>query len=184
MPTQLELPRSHSDDRHTAAPDRPVDLAAGQTLEVAPLAGTDFFIDLGPPKLAAVPPPAPPEPPKVEATPAPEPAPAAPAGPKLVRTRRRGKARWDAPAWAVSALIHVGILGLLAVVATSSGEVVRHLANLDSALVTKDGAEPELTPILADPVDAPRDQAVGDVNAESAGPSASYSGGSAGAVVL
>lgn len=110
-------------------------------------------------------------------SPEPDPAPADPkaarakaaeAGPKLSRKRRAARRRWDAPAWVVSALIHVGILGGLAAVATTSGEVIKKIANFDTALGRPDAAE-ELTKIYADPSDAPRDQAVGDTSSDSQG---------------
>ncbi len=62
----------------------------------------------------------------------------------------------------VSALIHLGIVGGLAAVATTSGEVIKQLANLDSALVTKDGKAEETDQDLRRPHQRPRDQAVGD----------------------
>jgi hypothetical protein len=93
------------------------------------------------------------------------------AGPKLRRKKKVAKKRWDAPAWVVSALIHVAVVGGLAAVATGSGEIIKRLPNLDTALVTNNSTAQELTPVLAPPTDAPRDQANGDVNASTAGPS-------------
>ncbi len=94
--------------------------------------------------------------------------PAADAGPKLRRKRRAVRKRWDAPAWAVSAVIHVAIVGALAAVATTGGEVVKRLGNLDSALVANNGATEELK-IYADPNEAPRDATTGDTSASTAG---------------
>ena len=170
MESHLKLPRS-GDRPPIAASDRPADLDADKTLEVDPVAHLKFA-------------------PAAVSSGSPSPTPDAAgsaqgpaAGPRLRRTRRRAKQRWDTPAWVVSALIHVGILGGLALVATTSGDVVKRLSNLDSALVAKDSAAEELTKIYADPADTPRDQAVGDANAD---PSMAYSGsgGTAGALVL
>ena len=94
---------------------------------------------------------------------------AAEAGPKLRRKRRANRKRWDAPAWAVSALIHVGILGLLAAVATTSGEIIRRIPDLDTGLVAKTGAVEEMTPIYADPADVARDMAVSDATSSGSG---------------
>ena len=94
---------------------------------------------------------------------------AAEAGPKLRRKRRVVRRRSDLPAWAVSALIHVGILGGLAAVATTSGEVIRRINPLDSTLVANPGSAEELTKIYADPADTPRDQLTGDTDSTTAG---------------
>ncbi len=91
------------------------------------------------------------------------------AGPKLRRKRRVVRRRSDLPAWVVSALIHVGILGGLAAVATTSGEVVKRIANLDSSLVTNPGSAEELTKIYADPADTPRTDLTGDTDSTTAG---------------
>ncbi len=194
MPAQLELPRS-SDNPLGINLDRPIDLEAGPTLEVDPPAhptGPADPVSLPGASTGAVPngvpAPAPSSPaaagPPVDPDAQPAAAPAGAAGPKLQRAKRRLKKRWDAPAWLVSALIHVGILGGLAAVATTSGDVVRKLANLDSSLVATTG-EAELTPLYQDPSDVPRDQAVSEMNADAA-PSTpnNSSGGTAGAVVL
>jgi hypothetical protein len=90
-------------------------------------------------------------------------------GPKLRRTKKVVKKPWDAPAWVASALIHVGVVGGLAAMATGSGEVVRRLANIDSTLVANPSSTPELTPVLADPTEVPRDQAVGDISSSTSG---------------
>ncbi len=102
-------------------------------------------------------------PPGASAT-APAPARPADAGPKLRRRRRVARRRWDAPAWLVSALIHVGILGGLAAVATTSGEVLKRLNPLDSALVTDPTGAEEMVKIYADPSDVRSDQAVFDAS--------------------
>jgi len=141
----------------------------------------DGAFDLSPPAAPAVPegtltievePPAPPPPP-AEAPPPPaaeagEKAKAEDAGPKLRRGRRPSRRKSEAPAWLVSALIHVGILGGLALVATSSGEVVKRF-NLNSSLVPDAGAVDELTPVYADPADASREMATGDTTSSTSG---------------
>ena len=150
--------------------DRPVDLAAGATVEVeAPPPGEDA---VGPPPAAPAPEPAGPAPGATEAK-----------GPRLSRPRRRARRRWDAPAWAVSAAIHVLILGGLALMATTSGDVIKRIASLDSALVDNHAVAEE-TPIYADPADISREMATAPPDASS--PSMSYtgSGGAAGAMVL
>ena len=207
MASHLALPRS-SDEPDVSALDLPIDHEAGVTLEVDPFAGGGYGLDpeAAPradspegPSRGAEPSPPPALEPTVATPPAPEsatepvagasgpgPAPAAadqPAGPRLVRARKRARRRWDAPAWVVSAVIHVLILGGLALVATSSGEVVRRLANLDSALVDNHGPKEE-TPILNDPADVARDQAVGDLNAASPSMQYNSAGGTAGALIL
>src|SRR5262245_41170054 len=50
------------------------------------------------------------------------------------KKRKRRRRRFDAPAWAVSVLVHVGVLTLLGV-ATFSTEVRKVVANINSALV-------------------------------------------------
>jgi von Willebrand factor type A domain len=97
------------------------------------------------------------------------------AGPKLRRKKRVVKKRWDAPAWVVSALIHFGILGGLAAVATTSGDVVKRLVNLDTSLVTNPGAAEELTKIYADPAEVRSDQAVGNPDSSVVGSGMGFS---------
>ena len=101
--------------------------------------------------------------------------PAEAAGPKLRRKKRVARKRSDVPAWLVSTMIHVGILGGLAAVATTSGEVVKRLANLDSSLVTNPGAAEELTKIYADPAEVRSDQAVGDPDSTVVGSGVGFS---------
>jgi hypothetical protein len=87
-----------------------------------------------------------------------------PAGPKLRRAKRSIRSlKFELPAWTVSLLVHVAVLGALGL-ATLAPEVRDQLAkSLDSAMIdpatSRDQAK-ELTPILADPSDGPRDQAV------------------------
>lgn len=102
--------------------------------------------------------------------------PAAPAGPKLAFKKKRKRSwRYEAPAWAVSALVHVGLLGFLGLVAVTA-EVANKPPAIDSApfdpKVAGEQAN-ELVHIYADPSAAPRDQAVG-------GPSTATPGGAAG----
>jgi hypothetical protein len=103
------------------------------------------------------------------------PAKGAEAGPKLRRKRRVARKRWDAPAWVVSAVIHLGILGILAAMATTSGDVVKRLVNLDTSLVTNPGAAEELTKIYNDPSEVRSDQAVGDPDSSMVGPGVGFS---------
>ncbi len=90
------------------------------------------------------------------------------AKPKVRRVRR--VRRWDAPAWVVSAAVHIGILVALGLI-TFRDEIKSTIQNLNSSLVPlkKSGGEEEMTPIYADPSNAPRDQAVGDTNATTPG---------------
>jgi hypothetical protein len=100
---------------------------------------------------------------------------AADAGPKLRRKKRVIRKRWDAPAWAVSALIHVGIVGGLAAVATGSGEVIKRIKDLDTSLVANPGTAEEMTKIYADPADVPRTELNGDTNSNTTGPGVGFS---------
>ena len=157
-----------------AEPDHP---DSTPTLEVDDVAAIETSPE---PAAEAVAPPAPPAPPTPPVEP-PAPATAAAAGdrkpgPKLNRKKKRRKSRWDMPAWGVSALIHVGIVGLLAVVATGSSEVARKMVNLDASTMLGAPGIEELTKIDADPLNTPRDSAVGNPDASSAGASASFSG--------
>ena len=104
---------------------------------------------------------------------------AAEAGPRLRRKRRAARKRFDAPAWVVSAVIHVGILGGLALIATTSGEIVRRINPIDSSLVKNAGGAEELTHIYADPTEIRSDQAVGDTNATLVGAGFATSNGAA-----
>src|SRR5690348_8623502 len=66
--------------------------------------------------------------------------------------RKPPKRKWDLPSWGVSVLVHIAVLGGLAL-ATLDPQVRKAVANLNTALVdTKNTAgEKELVPILADP---------------------------------
>jgi len=90
------------------------------------------------------------------------------AGPKLVRRRKVVRRKWDAPAWVVSTLVHVGILAALGIV-TFKDEMKQAITNLNSSLVPTKGSNEELTTIYADPANVPRDQAVGDTNSSVSG---------------
>jgi len=84
-------------------------------------------------------------------------APSKPPRPKRLVLRRR----WDAPAWGVSLLVHLGVLTTMAL-ATLTPEVRKAVVSLNTALVDMKsiGAEEPL-PILADPSNMPREEAVG-----------------------
>ena len=105
----------------------------------------------------------------------PEQAKPADAGPRLRRKRRVVKKRWDAPAWVVSAVIHVGVLMGLAAMATGSNEIIKRLTPLDSTLVANPGSAEELTQIYNDPANVPRDQLNGDTDSSTAGPGVGFS---------
>ena len=102
------------------------------------------------------------------------------AGPKLRRKKRPRRRGSEAPAWLVSALIHLGILGGLALVATGSGEIIKRLPDLNSSVLNA-GATEELTPLLGDPSDAPRDMATGDTSSSTTGPSVGFASNIGGA---
>ena len=91
--------------------------------------------------------------------------PVVPAGPRLqIRKKTRRSWRYDAPAWVVSTLIHVGMLGLLGVVAVTAEVAIKPL-EIDSApfdpKLSGDQAK-ELVHIYADPGAVRSDQAVGE----------------------
>ena len=66
--------------------------------------------------------------------------------------KRRAEMRVQAPAWAVSLVVHMVLLGGLAVVTLNSEAGRKLMASINSALVTRsDEDEPEVTPIYADP---------------------------------
>jgi von Willebrand factor type A domain len=93
--------------------------------------------------------------------------PETPPKPKVKRVRR--VRRWDAPAWVVSAAVHIGILVALGLI-TFREEIKSTIQNLNSSLVPlHKGGEEELTTIYADPSNTPRDQAAGDTNATTPG---------------
>jgi len=112
----------------------------------------------------------PPEAPAPETKPeAPAPAkprPSEPAGPKLRRKKTKRSWRYDAPAWAVSALMHLGLLGALAVVAVSAEGVIEKkpidLAPFDPKL--SEGQAEELVHVYADPA-AVRSEQLGESSA-------------------
>jgi von Willebrand factor type A domain len=91
--------------------------------------------------------------------------PPAPPKPRKIRRVRR---RFDAPAWVVSAVVHVGILVALMLI-TFQDQVKQTIANLNTSLAPPGAKAEETTPIYADPTNAPRDQAVGDTSATTAG---------------
>ncbi|HEV3167750.1 MAG TPA: vWA domain-containing protein [Isosphaeraceae bacterium] len=83
---------------------------------------------------------------------------------RRAKRRKQGKTRWDLPAWGVSVLVHVGVLGFMAAL-TLTPDVRKKIIDLNTALVDSkvSGAqsEPEPMPILADPANMPREEAVG-----------------------
>ena len=93
--------------------------------------------------------------------------------------KRRAQMRVQAPAWAVSLMVHVVLLGALAVVTFNSDAGKKIMANINSALVTSSGGEPEVTPIYADPGKERSTETVGNESAETAGGS---SGGGFGGI--
>jgi hypothetical protein len=152
---------------------------------------------VAPPRAPSPSPTPPPKPPAANAgaipvvvpTPAPAPAPAAAAAgdaraeaapatgdeakdpakaaPK-VRKVRRVRRKFDAPAWVVSAVVHVAILVALMLI-TFQDQVKQSIANLNTSLAPPGSKAEETTPIYADPSNAPRDQAVGDTSATTSG---------------
>ena len=104
---------------------------------------------------------------------------AAKAQAKKIR-KRKAQIRVQAPAWAVSLVVHVVLLSSLAIVTLNSDAGKRIIANINSALVpTSNNGEPELTPIYADPSAQKTETAIGDEHAETAGGS---SGGGLGGI--
>ena len=93
------------------------------------------------------------------------------AGPRLLRKRKVARKRWDGRAWVVSAVIHVGILGGLALIAAGSGEVIKKLANLDASMVPANASDDQLTRVYANALDTPKLMATGNPDASSAGAS-------------
>ncbi len=75
----------------------------------------------------------------------------------------------------VSALIHVGILAVLAAVATTSGEVIKRINPIDGSMVKNPGAADELTKIYADPADVSRDLITGNTDSTTAGAGVGFS---------
>jgi hypothetical protein len=103
------------------------------------------------------------EPDNAVAAPAGNGRPAPSGGPKLVRKKRKEQTlRFEAPAWGVSLLVHLGVLGALGL-ASLSPQVRRAVHNINAAMidtgVSRQQAE-ELVHIYAEPTNAPRDQAV------------------------
>jgi hypothetical protein len=101
-----------------------------------------------------------------------------PPAPKARKRRRRRSLRHEAPAWAVSLMVHVVVLTALGL-GTFSSEVQQAVVNINSALVatSKERAE-ELTPIYADPAKERSDQAVGSEAAPASGGSEGGGGSS------
>jgi hypothetical protein len=83
--------------------------------------------------------------------------------PRLARKPRKAQTlRFEAPAWAVSILVHLGVLVALGL-ASLSADVRKAVTNIHSAMVDTGVAKQqanELVHIYAEPTNAPRDQAV------------------------
>ena len=75
-------------------------------------------------------------------------------------------------AWGVSLVVHVVILSALAAATFTSPDTVKKIINFDSALASYSNGEPEVLPIYADPDNVPRDRAIGDEHAATAGEAA------------
>jgi hypothetical protein len=98
------------------------------------------------------------------------------AGPQInrLRTRRRKpvRLRYLMQAWGVSLVVHVVILSALAAATFTSTDAIKKIVNFDSALASYSNGEPEVLPIYADPDNTPRDNAIGDEHAATAGEAA------------
>jgi hypothetical protein len=94
---------------------------------------------------------------------------ATPAARLRPKRRRRVRVRYILQAWGVSLVVHIAILSALAAATFSSRDVIKRVINFDSALALNHGGEQELVPIYADPANIPRDRAIGEENAETAG---------------
>ncbi len=94
------------------------------------------------------------------------------------RKKKRRNSRWVLPAWALSVVVHVVVLGSLGAM-TLSSEVRTKIMNLNTSMF-KDtgGSADELTKIYAEQSKASRDEAVGQA-ADAAGTSGGETGGAA-----
>ncbi|MFO0892360.1 MAG: hypothetical protein U0790_24875 [Isosphaeraceae bacterium] len=90
--------------------------------------------------------------------------PAAAKAPRL-RPRRRSRVRLRhlLPAWCVSLMVHVVILSALAAATFSNQDAARPFVSFDSALADLRNGELQEAPILAEPSNIPRKEAVGTV---------------------
>ena len=99
---------------------------------------------------------------------------------RATKRRRRRAMKVEAPAWAVSVVVHVAVLMFLGLY-TFSSEVKQVVANINSALVSNPTGAEEMVHIYADPSNTPRDSAVGSegsaTGSEQAGGGATASGG-------
>ena len=86
------------------------------------------------------------------------------------RTHRPIGLRHLLPAWSVSLLVHVVILLLLAAATFTGKDSIKGAVNFDSALAGYRLGEREETPILADPANIPREQAIGEEHGGAAAP--------------
>lgn len=85
------------------------------------------------------------------------------------RRRKRVRVRHLMQAWGVSLVVHVVILSALAAATFTNPDSVKKIINFDSALASYSNGEPEVLPIYADPDNVPRDRAIGDEHAATAG---------------
>ena len=88
------------------------------------------------------------------------------------RRRKSVRLRYLMQAWGVSLVVHVVILSALAAATFTSTDAIKKIVNFDSALASYSNGEPEVLPIYADPDNAPRDRAIGDEHAATAGEAA------------
>ena len=114
--------------------------------------------------------------PTAEGQPAPKPK--APARPTLLRKKKARNLKFEAPAWAVSALVHVVVLGGLGWM-TFSEELKSLPGTLTAMVDTKaNKGDAELTPIMADPSGERSTEAVGSIVATTPGGSSGLGTGS------
>jgi hypothetical protein len=110
-----------------------------------------------------------PTPAEASASPPPAAGSSPPAGKLRGRRRKRTPIRYLIQAWGVSLVVHVVILSALAFATLASPDTIKKIVNFDSALASYSNGEPEILPIYADPDNAPRDRAIGDEHASTAG---------------
>ena len=174
MELHVQPPASSADELYEPTNGvRPPDMPAVGPSSAPPLPAAEF-----PPVVAAAEAPMEVEKAKGETQPA-SPEAAATAKAARAKRRRRRSMRFDAPAWAISLVVHVTVLTLLGL-ATLSSEVKKAVANINSALVSNPTGADEMLAIYADPSNAPREFAVGSsgsaTGGEQAGGGANVSG--------
>jgi len=97
---------------------------------------------------------------------------------KAKKKRRKPGQRYLMPAWAVSLVVHLMVLGSLAMATLGTDAGKKLVANINSSLVTGVKGEESTTPIYADPSNQKSDQAVGNETAEKTGGGGGQTGGS------